>query len=317
MSIRMAVMAGGLVTLVALVVPSNTVGHTAATSSEVTIDFEDLEFSPGGPPDATDSFSGDVSSAKGSCEKGRTVKIFQESPGSGLVGSSTSAANGSWSVDAEDPGDGTYFAKVSKKRSGSGKHKHICKGDRSPDLAVDDGLGSIDNDADSFFVGEDCDDTDPGINPSALETRDGVDQDCSGLADDLDADEDGFLTGDDCDDTDAGRNPDAAEVSDNGIDDDCDGLALTNGSVTDADADGTDATTDCDDTDTTVAPGNFELRDGVDQDCDGRSDNLDEDVDGFLTPEDCDDTDNTTFPSAIETQDGKDEDCDGTSDEDF
>ena len=73
--------------------------------------------------------------------------------------------------------------------------------------------------------GDDCDDTNAEINPSATETfYDGVDQNCSGTSD-HDADGDGEEApsggGTDCDDNNADVNSGEAEVCNNGIDDDC------------------------------------------------------------------------------------------------
>jgi hypothetical protein len=96
----------------------------------------------------------------------------------------------------------------------------------------------------------DCDDADPDRRPDAAERCDSIDNNCDGNVDeglmaefypDADGDEFGDSTqvsvsactppdgyaqqGGDCDDTDAGRNPAAAEVCNDGMDDDCNGLA--------------------------------------------------------------------------------------------
>ena len=97
---------------------------------------------------------------------------------------------------------------------------------------------------------------------------------------------------------------------------------------------------DCDDTDDAIGPGQEEVCDGVDQDCDGQIDeglmvqwSPDTDGDGFGDPTwvveacdrpsltsvsqggDCDDTDDTVHPDAPEVCDGVDQDCDGSVDE--
>jgi hypothetical protein len=86
----------------------------------------------------------------------------------------------------------------------------------------------------------DCDDGNADVNPGATEVCDnGIDDDCNGLVDGddpacllcTDADGDGYaIEGGacglvDCDDGNADVNPGATEVCDNGIDDDCNGLA--------------------------------------------------------------------------------------------
>jgi Putative metal-binding motif len=99
------------------------------------------------------------------------------------------------------------------------------------------------------------------------------------------------------------------------------------GGETDEDGDGYTASAgDCDDANATVFPGATEvLGDGLDNDCDGTTDEglgggeTDEDGDGYAeVGGDCDDSNATIFPGATEVLgDGVDNDCDGTTDEGF
>ncbi len=168
----------------------------------------------------------------------------------------------------------------------------------------------------------------------------------------------------DCDDTNAAVNPDAPELCD-GLDNDCDGDVDPTTSAdaglwySDADADGygdpgsvqancaqpTDTVAsgdDCDDTTAAVSPDADESCNGVDDDCDGDTDEADAtdaltwytdaDVDGYGDPAtadlscegaadqvaddtDCDDANPAVSPAAAESCNTIDDDCDGDIDE--
>ncbi|MBN1336030.1 MAG: putative metal-binding motif-containing protein, partial [Deltaproteobacteria bacterium] len=185
--------------------------------------------------------------------------------------------------------------------------------DETPYDGVDqdcDGADLVDVDGDGFrgveAGGNDCDDSDPGVNPrdtphifpGAPEYCDGEDNDCDGEVDEIppfyfiDADIDGYgdtssratscdfpkgppkgwtLDGTDCDDTDPLTYPGAPEIWYDGVDQDCAG-----GSDYDADVDGYESADysgdDCDDFDPEIHPDAGEYCDGVDNDCDGETD---------------------------------------------
>ncbi len=174
----------------------------------------------------------------------------------------------------------------------------------------------IDADSDGYTVDADCNDADSATHPGAAERCDGTDNDCDGQIDEdvldvfyLDADADGYGS--------AGDTIEACEAP---------AGAVTNG-------------TDCDDSDPGAYPSAPEVCDGVDNDCDGETDDgvtltfyTDADSDGYgsadapveacaevsgLTEDatDCDDADASVYPDAAETCDGIDNDCDTETDE--
>ena len=222
-------------------------------------------------------------------------------------------------------------------------------------------------DADGDGYSEECDDTNPDIYPGAAEVCDGLDNDCNGLVDDdavdmldwyADADGDGYgdagaivqtceapigyvANESDCDDSDARYNPSALEADcEDPADYNCDGSV----GYEDADGDGFAACADCDDSDAAIHPEATEVCNGVDDDCNGLSDDEDPtltdgetwygdaDGDGFggtqfvesaceqpagyvSNSDDCDDVDAASYPSAVEVCDEADNDCDGSIDE--
>ncbi len=173
----------------------------------------------------------------------------------------------------------------------------------------------------------DCDDTDAAIHPAASEICNSIDDDCDGLIDDDDA----SLTGEPT------WYADFDEDGYGGSRFTQDACVQPSGYVADS--------SDCDDGDAAINPAATELCNGVDDDCDGLTDDDDPDAtdpvdwfadvdgDGYgdasssivscdaptghvLDDSDCDDGDAAVNPGASEACNGIDDDCDGTVDED-
>ncbi|MBN2798535.1 MAG: putative metal-binding motif-containing protein [Deltaproteobacteria bacterium] len=212
----------------------------------------------------------------------------------------------------------------------------------------------------------DCDDLRADAHPGAVERCNGRDDDCDGTVDEeaadaplwyLDGDEDGYgeagsgvracappagtvADGSDCDDTDPAIAPAPLWFRDR--DGDGHGDAERPAAACEAPAGYVDLSDDCDDNRPSVAPGQDERCDGLDNDCDGTTDEevadaptwyIDADGDGFgddatattacVSPAgavsahgDCDDGDAGSSPVSPERCDGLDNDCDGAADED-
>ena len=214
--------------------------------------------------------------------------------------------------------------------------------DTDPALNLDDadldGITSCDGD---------CDDFEATAYPGGTEICDGgIDNDCDGVADDVDADADGYIAsecgGDDCDDGEALAHPGGVETC-NGFDDDCNGTVDDENAVGcsdyyyDSDGDGFGITGDirclcapetpytagqggdCDDADAAISPGEAEVCNWIDDNCNGAVDEgFDLDADGYSTCDgDCDDTDPAVNPAAVEVCNFLDDDCNGVVDEGF
>ena len=175
-----------------------------------------------------------------------------------------------------------------------------------------------DSDLDGYRC-TDCNDTNPAINPGAVEIcNDGINNDCDpSTLDIFDGDQDGENCDTDCQDFDPTINAAAIEICNDGIDNDCDtmtDLADPDCAGGDADMDGYDLSVDCNDGDPAINPGATEIcADGIDNDCDVNTLDLsDDDADGHDCTTDCNDSDPAINPNAPEDcADLVDNDCDG------
>ena len=253
----------------------------------------------------------------------------------GSVGYADADGDGYAACEDCDDADATVSPNATEICDGA---DNDCDGDTDEDDAWDattwfedtdgDGYGVADSthdacEAPSGFVDndEDCDDDDSSIHPEAAETCDGVDEDCDGDTDEDASDADTFY-----------------------VDTDGDGFGSSAFSLDACDTPSgfVDNTEDCNDGDPSVNPDAAETCDGVDEDCDGTTDEdptdpdtfyVDSDSDGYGDPdntaegceapsgtvdnsEDCDDADGSIHPGAGETCDAGDEDCDGLEGED-
>ncbi len=181
---------------------------------------------------------------------------------------------------------------------------------------VTEGTPSVDADGDGYINDEDCDDNEGTTHPGAIEICDGIDNNCNGEIDEgvgetfyADMDADGF--GNDS------ETLEACEAPENYI----------------------PVGNDCDDQNPSVNPAAAELCDGIDNNCDGITDDANEgnwypdlDGDGFgessglvvgCSPGDdyvqlggdCDDTNPEVNPLGVELCDNIDNDCDSEIDE--
>ena len=175
----------------------------------------------------------------------------------------------------------------------------------------------------------DCNDTNPDINPNAVEVCDEVDNDCDGLIDDQDTEEilDRIWTIDSDGDGFGNADSEAATIASC---EDVDGYAPNSD--------------DCDDSSADISPLGIEICDLIDQNCDGIIDDgvqvewyydadgdgegadpalsasmwacADAQPDGFVDNyNDCNDIDAGVYAGADEVCDGIDNNCDGLADE--
>lgn len=158
-----------------------------------------------------------------------------------------------------------------------------------------------DSDTDGWYWFEDCNDTDPSINPDAEESLDGIDNNCrDGIDEDfigLDSDSDGLL--DLFEYNNLTTNPFDADSDADGLSDGTEYNNLsTNPMDKDSDGDGLEDGTEVLQT----------FTDPLVQD-------LDNDMDGFRWFEECDDSNPLIHPNADEIWNAIDDDCDDDIDE--
>lgn len=79
-------------------------------------------------------FNGRVTSGSPRCERSRKVKILAEEAGpDDLLTTVTTNRRGRWNAPVGSE-TGNFYARITRKDVGPGRHAHICKGDRSPSV---------------------------------------------------------------------------------------------------------------------------------------------------------------------------------------
>ena len=291
-------------------------------------------------PGATETCNGVDDNCNGQIDEGVTTTFYQDADGDGFGNAALTTqactAPAGYVTDNTDCNDDPVAGGAGINPAAT----EICNGvDDDCDGQIDEGVTTTfyrDADGDGFgntavstqacaapagYVTDNTDCNDDaglggaGIYPGAIETCNGIDDDCDGQIDEgvtitfyRDADSDGF--------------GDAAVTTQ--------ACAAPAGYVSNS--------TDCDDTKALVYPGATEVCNGFDDDCDGLTDEgvtitfyQDADGDGYgnaavtiqacfapghvTNSTDCDDTRAGVHPGAIEVCNGYDDDCDGLIDE--
>jgi hypothetical protein len=219
-----------------------------ATGPALATDCDDSD--PGIHPGATETCDGRDENCDGRIDEGLATTTWYtdaDHDGYGDVGAPVTACSrpGGTVANATDCDDSDPAVNPDGSESCDGVDED-CNG--VVDDKDDDGDGHVDaacTATDGAAPADDCDDSDPAVNPSASETLDGVDNNCNGAVDEATTawDDDGdcyceigpcegssdascaTVTDGDCDDGDAAVSPSALDEPDTAyLDADCDGI---------------------------------------------------------------------------------------------
>ena len=103
--------------------------HETGFQSTVTVDTRP------GPTQRSTTFFGEVRSPNEKCVNGRTVVLYTRDPNLiHQVGETKTDAEGDWEISAPEARlRGDQFVKVFKKTLvKTNRHRHVCKGDKTP-----------------------------------------------------------------------------------------------------------------------------------------------------------------------------------------
>ncbi|MCW1930259.1 MAG: MopE-related protein [Candidatus Kerfeldbacteria bacterium] len=223
------------------------------------------------PPGATDDDGDGLTEDEGDCNDGDTA-VYPGAPevcGDGI----DQNCDGADDLCPDDDGDGYTTAAGDCDDASAGINPGATE---ACDNGIDDDCDGLADDADSGCHLPDTGGGDTGDGETGEEDTGGETADSGGDTAPVDADGDGYTADTDCDDSDATVYPGATEACGDGIDQDCNGL--DEACDTDLDDDGYDAVgyggPDCDDTNAAIHPNAEEICDGVDNNCDGDTDDI-------------------------------------------
>ncbi len=233
--------------------------------------------------------------------------------------------NGNQDDNPDMDGDGYFLCGTDEMNPDCDDSNPDINPDADESLSGDIGSGNpcfdcLDNDCDGTVDCADigCKDSDPACNSCSDQDHDNWPE-CS------------TVPGDYCNDCDPDPdiNPGADEICGNKVDENCDGnldeidrdgdefFAEWDGSNSPHHCDIDSQYIDCDDHDPWINPNATEICDGLDNDCDGLTDNVDTDGDGASACDntDCNDSNPSIHKGADEVcNDNMDNDCDGDTD---